>query len=551
MTPPPALLHVLGQAARTRHALAFAHAADEPGLAQWSRLRSILRANAGTEYGRRYGFADIDSPARYAQRVPLVTPAEVAPFVDRMMAGERGVLTAEAPVYYCRTTGSTGRPKHVPITPAYRAEFQKTVYVALWHLYNRFPAAFFGRALYFVGTRREAVAADGCDIGTMSGFNFNALPPLLRAVYAWPYELFEVADLATRSYLALALACVSNVSLVAGIFPAPIVYLLRDLEARAEFLADHLARGALPADLVLTPTQRVFFEARLPANAAVARRLRAAARGPRGSLVSTAWPGLRLVYCWNTATAGLFIPELKERLGPEVAVRDAIFSACEGWCTIPMGDEETGGPLAVDVHHFEFIPEADYLAGRRETLPVEALRDGERYFLVVTQSGGLYRYDLGDLLEVSGFWRNTPRLQFVRKAGAFSNLVGEKLDEGHVNAAMATLGLNATWFALVPCPGARPAYALHLELSAGAASPGDAALAASLETALSRECHDFGRYRASGALGATSIRRLPAGTYDRHRQRRVAAGAAEAQLKTAHLVADLAELPVELRGGGG
>src|SRR5256885_8227481 len=28
---------------------------------------------------------------------------------------------------YVRTTGSTGAPKHVPITPAYRAEFQKTV----------------------------------------------------------------------------------------------------------------------------------------------------------------------------------------------------------------------------------------------------------------------------------------------------------------------------------------------------------------------------------------------------------------------------------------
>ena len=550
MTLPPALLHGLGQAARARHALAFAHAADAPERAQWDRLRTILRANTDTEYGRRYGFASIDSPSSYAARVPLVTPAEVAPWVDRMMAGERGVLTAEHPVYYCRTTGSTGRPKHVPITAAYRAEFQKTVHVALWHLYARFPAAFFGRALYFVGTRREAVAVDGCDIGTMSGFNFNALPPLLRAVYAWPYELFEVEDLPTRSYLALALACVSNVSLIAGIFPAPIVYLLRDLESRCELLADFLARGALPQDLRLTPVQRAFFSARLPANLAVARRLQAAARGPRGALVTTAWPGLRLVYCWTTATAGLFIPELKERLGPQVAVRDAIFSACEGWCTIPMGDEESGGPLAVNVHHFEFIPEAEYLAGRRDTLPVSALRDGERYFLVVTQSGGLYRYDLGDLLEVCGFWRNTPRLRFVRKAGAFSNLVGEKLDEGHVNAALASLCLNPTWFALVPCPGERPGYALHLELPAGMGSPDDAALAAALEGALARECHDFGRYRESGALAVTRIRRLPAGAYDAYRQRRVAAGAAEAQLKTAHLVSDRAELPPELQADG-
>jgi hypothetical protein len=380
----------------------------------------------------------------------------------------------------------------------------------------------------------------------MSGFNFGALPPLLRAVYAWPAELFEVADLETRSFLALALACVSNVSLVAGIFPAPIVYLLRDLEARAEELADHLNRGTLPEGLKLSPAQRAFFAARLPSDTRVAARLRAAARGPREAMVETAWPGLRLVYCWTQATAGLFIPELKARLGPGVAVRDAIFSACEGWCTVPMGDEEAGGALAVNVHHFEFVPEAAYLAGGRETLPAWGLREGERYFLVLTQSGGLYRYDLGDLLGVCGFHGNTPRLRFVRKAGAFSNLVGEKLDESHVNGAMASLDLGATWFTLTPTDAERPGYLLHLELPAGASRPEAVALGARLDAALAAQCHDFGRYRASAALAPTRVRFVAAGSYQRFRQGRVAAGAAEAQLKTAHLLSRAEELPHEL-----
>ena len=251
----PALLHLVGQATRARTAAAFAHATRDPGAAQEQRLRELMQRNADTEYGRAHGFAEITTPAAYARRVPLMTPADLEPWVARLQAGERKLLTADEPVYYVRTTGSTGNAKHVPITAAYRVEFQKTVHVALWHLYARFPRAFLGRALYFVGSRKVARAADGNDIGTMSGFNFTELPPLLRAIYAWPYELFEVGDLATRSYLALWLACLGDVSLIAGIFPAPIVYLLRDLEARAGELA-HDLRDLLTGR-VLAPPSRV------------------------------------------------------------------------------------------------------------------------------------------------------------------------------------------------------------------------------------------------------------------------------------------------------
>jgi hypothetical protein len=362
------------------------------------------------------------------------------------------------------------------------------------------------------------------------------MPALVRAIYAWPYELFEVRDLRARSFLALLFATLGDPSIIAGIFPAPIVYLLRDLEAQSTELARCLHHGRLPA-LDLPPEQRDFFQQRLTPRRDLARQVEHGA----------AWPSLRLVYCWTGATAGLYVPELKRRLGPNVAVRDAIYSACEGWCSIPMGEEEGGGALALTSHFYEFFEE-----GSDAPRFAWQLEDGKRYQIVLTTSAGLYRYALGDVVEVCGFYKKAPRIRFVRKLGAASNLAGEKLDESHVNAAVARalahVALEATFFTLVPhFAGERPGYVLLFEPQR---APEDGALErvrAAADTALGDASFDYGRLRAGGQLAPLKLVPLAPGTYERVRQTKVADGSAEAQLKTAHLVADASILPAEIR----
>ena len=536
--------------------VAFARAAEIPAETQHAKLMELLRRNADTEYGRRFGFATIRSPAEYAERVPLMSPLDLQPYVARMMKGERGILTADPPVYYTRSTGSSSAPKFVPVTDSYRVDFQRTVFVSLGHIYRRFPSAFLGRALYFVGSRRIEVAPDGNDVGTMSGYNFTELPALIRKIYAWPYELFTVEDLETRSYLSLHIALTQGVSCVGGIFPAPIVYLLRDLERRGPELARCLYDGTLPTTLKLPADQRAFFSRYAKARPDVAARVERALEGPAEAAVSTAFPMLRLVYCWSTSTAALYVPELKRRLGPRVAVRDAIYAATEGWCTIPMGDEEPGGPLALQSGYFEFIPADALAAGRTDVVPVEGLEQGRRYAIVLTTAVGAYRYLLGDVVEVNGFYKKTPRLIFVRRTGATSSLLGEKLDEVHVTeavaAALSALELEATWFSLAPRLGeSKPGYTLHLELPRRPAEALRAKIGAHVDEALGDRAADYQGLRRAGQLAAVDVHVVQPGVYDSFRQEKLREGAAEAQLKTAHLVAKVEELPERFRVRGG
>lgn len=542
---PVSWLHRAGQLQRGRAARAFLRGADRPRVVQAQRLHEILTHNRDTVYGRQHDFASVRSPDDY-RRLPLSTPTSHQAWITRGFAGEAGVLTAEKPVYYVKTTGSTGPPKYIPITPRYREEFQRALHASMWHLCRRYPRAYSGRVLYFVGSASEGVAPNGATVGTMSGFTFNTLPRVVRAMYAWPQELFTIRDLRTRTLLALQLAIQGAPTLCGTIFPISLVLLFRSLAENADLLAFHLERGTLPDGLQLTEDQRRFYQGRVQKRPDRAAGLR---QGQKGDLVRHAFPELAMVLCWTGATAGLYVPELQRWVGEDVLVRDAVYSASEGWMNVPMGDDTPGGPVSVTGHYQEFIPEADYLAGSTDTLGVHELDDGARYAVVLTTSGGLYRYALGDIVEVCGRFRALPCIRFVRKVGAACNLAGEKLDETHVNhavaAALQALGAEASWFCVAPQQGAVPSYRLYIEPCTKL--PGAEALAAQVDRALGDVAWDYRAHRQDASLGPLSVQEVPIGTFSRWRAGQAAAGVAVAQMKARHLVDDVAAIPAPMR----
>lgn len=85
----------------------------------------------------------------------------------------------------------------------------------------------------------------------------------------------------------------------------------------------------------------------------------------------------------------------------------------------------------------------------------------------MTTGGGLYRYDLGDEVEVTGFVQQCPTLRFLGRSGRTSDVVGEKLSESHVAAAVNDvvhrLQLRPAFVLLAPLLGTPPHYCLYLQ----------------------------------------------------------------------------------------
>ena len=94
--------------------LEIEHYTKDPVKAQNALLRKILRRSRTSEYGRKYRFDRIASVEAFRRTVPLSTYADYAPYVERMMRGERNLMYTGRNVRYCTSSGSVGKPKMLP-----------------------------------------------------------------------------------------------------------------------------------------------------------------------------------------------------------------------------------------------------------------------------------------------------------------------------------------------------------------------------------------------------------------------------------------------------
>lgn len=389
-------------------------------------LGRILTRNAGSEFGRVHGFHRLPGVGEYVRAVPLATWDDLADAVARVAAGEPRVLTAEPVRLLEPSSGSTAATKLVPYTGGLRADFARGLHPWLHDLYRSFPALLGGRAYWSVtpaATRALPSAAIPVGFDDDADYLGPLAKRLMGAVFAVPGDVARAPSTdAFRAATLAALLAAGDLTLVSVWNPTFLTGLLDLAQADASAL--------LP---------------RLPA-----RRRAAIGGAVRAGDWAAVWPRLAVVSCWADARAAPAASELAGRL-PHAHLQPKGLLATEGIVSLPL--ERAGGAvLSARSHFFEFV-------GEDAATPVLAheLEAGRRYAVVLTTSGGLYRYRLGDLVEVTGHLGALPVLRFAGRADRVSDLVGEKLSDAFVAAALAAAG--ASGFAVV-VPDGRRRYAL-------------------------------------------------------------------------------------------
>ncbi|MFP2930220.1 GH3 auxin-responsive promoter family protein [Pyxidicoccus sp. 3LG] len=168
------------------------------------------------------------------------------------------------------------------------------------------------------------------------------------------------------------------------------------------------------------------------------------------------------------------------------------------------------------------------------------LERGRAYTVLLSTSGGLLRYRLGDLVRVEGFLHATPCLRFLGRADAVCDLVGEKLAATRVGAVLdatlpALFGGARPHFAMLapewPSAPEPPAYRLFLESPAPEARLTEAA--AAVERALC-EGHHYRYARELGQLGPVRAVRVAEGMR-RYEARCIALGQRAGDIKPTDL----------------
>jgi GH3 auxin-responsive promoter len=473
----------LPEAGRFRRATARVRAEQQ------AVLQRVLRANATTEFGDLHAFASIADPREYQDRVPVRTFEDHQPWIARAAEGAQRLLTTEPVRLFEPTSGSTGASKLIPYTSSLRREFQRGIRTWVADLFTRRPELMSGPAYWSISP--VGAANRRTPGGIPIGFEDDAAylggwqRRLAQVVMAVPPDIRNIRDIrAFRYRTLLALVRCPDLRLVSVWNPTFLSLLVEQLPERGEALARDLT-----GDRRSTERLRAALRARTPEERH-----------------ATLWPRLAVISCWSDGNAAAAAAEMAA-LFPHARIQGKGLIATEAFVSLPL-DGRPGAALAVRSHFFEFAAvnaEGETLDDRPRL--AHELDVGRRYAVIVTTGGGLYRYRLGDVVEVVGQVNECPVIRFIGRQGNIADWFGEKLNEAHVacvlREAFDAVRLSPR-FAMLACETTPSPARYVLYIDAVEADEVVSAAALRVDTELRRSFH-YDYARALGQLAPLGV----------------------------------------------
>ena len=380
-------------------------------------LRDILTISRDTVYGKEHHFDRILSATTaedlfrlYRLYVPVNNSFEtLRPYVERHKNGEENVLFPGKPDMYATTSGTTSAPKWIPIAP------------------------------------------DGTLYGAVSGVLVRDIPPIIKKHYTAPASVMSISDYGARNYTLMRLALQHrDVTLWATANPSTILELLRALHENTEEMITDIEKGTLSADFDISLDIRDELDAYMSPNPERAAELRKILAETGHLYPKDFWPWLQYLSTWKCGNTKIYMDKYMDQFNwDKTFYQELGYIATE--CRFGFSLDDTNeSVLFPQFHYYEFVEESELDSPRKHFLQIDQLELGKRYCAYVTTYSGLFRYNMNDLVEVGGFYKNTPTVHMVSKVNGIVSLTGEKLYEPQfmdaVHQAEAETGIKTKFF---------------------------------------------------------------------------------------------------------
>ena len=534
---------------RARHFLNQTH--DTPQV-QRDLLLSRIARHASSQFGRDHHFNEIRSAADFRKRVPISGYDRHEPYIAQVREGNIGALFGEGTevMMFAMTSGTTNSPKTIPVTRESLKNYRDGW--TIWGImaFDAHPMMLhcgLMPILQLASDWRESFTSGGIPCGAITGLTAHMQNPLVRVTYCMPASASKIKDVESKYYLALRLSVYRDLGATIAANPSTILAIARLGDREKETLIRDVADGTIDPKWKISSEIREEIKIRYRWKMKrTAKRLEQLVEKTGRLLPKDYWPNLQFLANWTGGTMGAYLQGYPEYFGDR-PVRDIGLIASEGRFSIPVEDGTPAGVLDVARHYFEFIPESEEGKENPETVEAADLKEGERYFLVPTTAGGLYRYMIHDLVRCVGFHGKAPMIEFLNKGAHFSSLTGEKLSEYQVveavNSAARERGLSLRSFLVLPSWGEPPHYNLLVE---DADLPDDEAFANlchEVERQLCRVNLEYENKRETLRLGPIQPFRIPNGGWADFQKRRLArSGGTVEQYKKPCLLSDLSAI---------
>lgn len=518
-------------------------------------LKKLLNDNKETEYGKKYNFASIRNISDYQQQVPLTTYDDYETYIDLMTEhGERNLLTAYPVVFYASTSGTSGSPKKIPVTDKGLSVFQNHSATIQFAVFSEFYKNtkwkdFHNGAVFLLLSLSHEPLKDGVEFGSISSAALDE--EKLKAMSYFittPKEVLSHTQNTDLKYLHSRYALAEReISMMAGAYIPALVDIMNYIKENQKDLVSDIRNGIIGKGIRMPDELRKTLEEDLKPDPKRADELETIfSEGFNEKIMQKIWPKLQGISAIWAGNFSMYARKLQQFSGRSIPYYTNTYVSSEGVFGIARHPFDQCYAMIPESCFYEFIP-MDGKAGSDEennpqTLLIDEVEEGKEYELVITNQSGFYRYRMGDVIRVVGFYNESPLVVFKYRKKNIVSIAGEKFTEDHLLSAIREFerrtDISIIDYCMYPDREAEPGrYVIIIE-------PNEKVPAEKLEECkkvlaeeLTRASTSYAHYVHGGNMGEPEIIFLQSQTFQLQREMKMyKTGLTENQLKTVRVL---------------
>lgn len=445
---------------------------DHPVVSQRAVLQDLVTAAQYTVFGKEYNFSQLFTVKQFKERVPIQEYQDLQPYIMRMMDGEENVLWNTPINWFAKSSGTTNdKSKFIPVSEESLKDnhFQASKDV-LTNYYNNFPSSdlLTGKSLVVGGSHQLNQLNDEIQYGDLSAVLMQNSP-------FWGHWLRT---------------------------PELSIALLDEWESKIEKLA------------IITADENVTSLAGVPTWTLLL--LKRILEIKNKNTIKEVWPNLELYINGGVS----FVPyreQFEKIIGGPVNYLE-IYNASEGFFAAQESPDDDGMLLFTEHGIFyEFMPVEEYEQKDPKTVGLNKVVLDKNYALVISTTGGLWRYLVGDTIKFTSL--DPYKIKITGRLKHYMNAFGEEVivDNSDKAIAAAAQKTNAvvTDYTAAPIYFSEQSNGAHEWLIEFEKAPDDIhVFTAELDKALKNANSDYEAKRQKDiALRLPVVRVLPQGSF--------------------------------------
>ena len=363
---------------------------NNPLEAQYEVFKDLIAGGQYSCFGRKHGFENIYTFKSFKDAVPIHEYEDLKPYIERTMQGEQNLLWNTPINWFAKSSGTTNdKSKFIPISEESLEEshFQGAKDVlTLYYNFNPDSDLLTGKGLVIGGSHQVNKLNDETQYGDLSAVLMQNTPfwghwlrtPELSVALLDEWEN-KIEKLAETTIL-------ENVTSISGVPTWTLVLIKRILEITGKHTLKEV------------------------------------------------WPNLEL-YIHGGVSFTPYREQFQKLIGGHIHYLD-LYNASEGFFAAQNNPYEEG--MLLYVRHgtfYEFMPVEEYGKPGAKTVGLDEVQLDKNYALVISTSGGLWRYLVGDTIQFTSLYPF--KIKVTGRVRHFINAFGEEVIVDNSDCAIA------------------------------------------------------------------------------------------------------------------